>query len=130
MVGFYPYIRTNNPVHSKKSFELCYRALMDSYNCNLIMIEHPEEFLNLLSSLPYISIEEKSKDTEPLASFEHPEEAVYFFGNIKYGRPSYWFNNVVAKVHIPTPVHDAPLYGFQAASIVLNDRYIKNGTTI
>jgi hypothetical protein len=124
LIAFYPSPETNG--QNRYIIDCTYRALKDTYRCNIMVISDPKEANELMTFIPIIAIEEENKNTQALANFEHPEKAAYLVGNSQYRWPSYWFNNVVAKVHIPTPVHDAPLYGFQAASIVLNDRYIKN----
>lgn len=105
-----------------------YLALSWTYTCNVIVAKSPIGLPNL-HSLPYIAIEQKTANTIPLQSFEHPEKAVYYVGNSKWSHPSYWAKTDMA-VHIDVPELEHPLYGCQAAAIVLNDRYIKNGTSI
>lgn len=59
---------------------------------------------------------------ESLIDFEHPEDAVYIFGN------AYKSNLDIAKriVHIPTP-KSVDVFARDAAAMVLYDRMIKNG---
>lgn len=128
LVAFYPFPETD--YRTRSAFEVCYAALMDAYQCDIMIINDPKEANALMNFVPIVAIEEENKNTQPLAEFEHPEKVAYLVGNTTYRWPSYWFDDVVAHVHIPTPTFDAPLYGFQAASIVLHDRYMKNGAGI
>jgi hypothetical protein len=97
----------------------------------------PKEFLPI-AGYSYVAIEEKTAFTTHIKDFVHPKKAVYIVGNSKYRWPSGHID-VQYKVHLPnagpTPTPEGvwrhhPLYGFQAASIVLNDRIIKHGTNI
>lgn len=133
LLGLYETIGTN-----KSFMSSTYLALSWTYNCNVLIVNDPKELPNL-HSLPYVAIEEKTSTTTNVVDFVHPKKAVYLIGNPKYSHPSYWANADYS-VHIDVPKSDYnqygcestshPLYGCQAAAIVLNDRYIKNGKNI
>lgn len=122
MVGFYPFPETT-PVN-KKAYEMPYRALFDSYICCVQMIDKPEELAFTRS--PIVVIEERTNNPAQvnLVDFQHPERCTYIVGNSIYRWPSAKFDSI-ARVYIDTPAFDRPLYGSQAAAIVLQDRYQK-----
>lgn len=125
LVAFYPSPETTP--ENKQDMHLAYSVVSSTYNCNYQLITEPEEALDL-HCYPYVAIEEKNQYTTPLNDFIHPEKAVYVVGNSKYRWPSGWID-VDHKVHIPVP-NNEPLYGHQAATIVLHERYMKHGTSL
>lgn len=127
VVGLWPSPETQNEVW-RDVFRLSYFALVGTYDISLQLITDPKEALNL-SSNTSVAIQQQTKDTVPLADFVHPETVVYYVGNSKYPFPAYHFNTDHA-VHIPVPVMEEPLYGYQAAAIALHDRYMKNGANL
>lgn len=126
VVGLYPSPETDDT--NRDFMWNTFLALSWTYNCNVILARDPKEVINL-RALPQIGVEQKTAYTIPLQDFEHPETAVYYVGNSQHSHPSYWAETDRA-VHIDVPALEHPLYGCQAAAIVLHDRYIKNGTGI
>lgn len=122
VVGFYPYPEA---LLNERAFEAPYEALMATYGINWQLIDSPDELA--WKSLPIIAVEEPTKhpDQVCIEDFEHPRDCIYIVGNTKHRWPSAWFD-VDHRVYIPGPKWDAPLYGSQAMSIVLYDRYKKN----
>lgn len=127
VIGMYPSPETTPEI---KTFIDRIFSTFNYYGANVQVISDPAEAMNL-SSLPHVSVELPGQHTKSLPSFVHPEKAVYLFGNSKYRNLGHWFDNVEHRVHIPMPDYgEDGIYGFQAASIVLNDRYIKNGSDL
>jgi len=64
----------------------------------------------------------------PLDKFDHPEEAVYIFGNAKQGNRDVVDRHGGYVVHIPTP-KQVDIFGINAAAIVLADRERKRNVS-
>lgn len=77
------------------------------------------------TKISYVAVEQENKHTVPMSEFVHPEKAAYVVGNNDYQFPSFWCD-ASHRVHIDVPHMKEPLYGDQAAVIILNDRYMKN----
>lgn len=74
---------------------------------------------------PVICSEEGEID---LTDFEHPTNALYIFGNTNYSPFNRFANEKnVKSVRFSTPTGKSTIWGHQAASIVLYDRYLKDG---
>ena len=126
VIGFYPCPETvsaNKPL-TRWHFE----ALHYTYGVTVQLLDDPGQILPF-NKTPIVAVEQKNSSTIPIESFAHPEQAVYVVGNNSYSHPSFWFD-AEYRVHIDVPAMDHPLYGDQAASIILHDRYMKNGKSI
>lgn len=122
LIGFYPAPEVRNK-DLRDFTDACFRSLCCTYDCNMQIVEHPSQVFDL-RALPYISIEEKTPYTLPVQDFTHPKRGVYIVGNSIYSHPSGWCEPQY-RVHIDVPYINHPLYGFQAAAIVLHDREVK-----
>lgn len=123
LIALWPNPETNP--RTIETWEYNYRALQATYRLNLQIISDPSLIMDL-HTIPSVAIEQKAKGTVPLQDFVHPDKAVYYVGNSKFTHPSYWAMTDFA-IHIEAPeLYDHPLYGHQAAAIVLHDRYLKN----
>lgn len=84
-----------------------------------------DEVLELYPSLPKIYITETGDI--PLSEFEHPKDALYIFGKGNYSP----FNNLSKKgdysVRIEIPAKKDLLLATNCATVILYDRFIKNG---
>jgi hypothetical protein len=124
IVGFFPLPETTE--HNVKQMGMEYDALGLAYGVTCQLIRLPEYMLPA-AGRPIVVIEE---DAETLITdFVHPREAVYITGNSAHRYPSRHFP-ATYRVRVSVPFPDRPLYGSQATAIVLNDRYMKNGTDI
>ncbi len=123
LIALWPYPETNPGTIAVWEFN--YRALFSTYKLNLQIVSEPDLTMDL-HTIPSVAIEQKTKNTIPIQDFVHPEKAVYYVGNSKYSHPSHWAKTDFS-VHIEAPsMYEHPLYGHQAAAIVLHDRYLKN----
>ena len=59
-----------------------------------------------------------------LENFEHPKDALYLFNRTSGGSI---INNPEHSIRIETKLNKGMLWGHQAASIILYDRFLKNG---
>ncbi|MGI9251039.1 MAG: hypothetical protein ACR2PR_07550 [Pseudohongiellaceae bacterium] len=121
VIGFYPNPETN--AYNIQLFEWHYRALHFTYRVNVQMVSAPAQITDLFGGA-IVAIEE-DPDAVPIEDFEHPDQAVYIAGNSLYQFPSQ-FTRCTHVVQIPVPDPEHPLYGSQAAAIVLNDRRMKH----
>ena len=122
VIGFYPYPETtswNRPLTEGR-----FRALHFTYGVNIRLIKSPDEIM-FSTEITYVAVEQKNKYSIPLSEFIHSDRAAYIVGNSTYQFPSFWCD-VNSRVHIDVPHMKAPLYGDQAAVIILNDRYYKD----
>ena len=124
VVGLYPSPETDET--NMDFMWWTYLALSWTYGCNVVLAKSPQEVPNL-HALPYIAVEQKTHQSTALKDFIHPPAAVYLVGNSKWSHPSYWAKADMA-IHLDVPYVEHPLYGCQAAAIVLNDRYIQNAS--
>ncbi len=88
--------------------------------------ESIEKTINLNNNLTVVFCHEDAE--HDLIDFEHPKDALYVFGKANYSP----FNNLhktydSTSVKIQTNVNKGMLWPHQAASIILYDRFIKNG---
>ena len=122
LIGFYPYPETN-PANAKV-FEQHYLSLHFTYQVNVQVVRDPAEIFPGFEGA-IVSIQEGDHSHE-LEDFVHPEQCIYVAGNSMYQYPAD-FMHTDYQVRIQVPAPDHPLYGDQAAAIVLNDRRLKNG---
>lgn len=112
---------------NREIWEWQFRALRSTYGINLQIVYDPKDWMDL-HTIPSCAIQQKSEGFESveIRDFIHPPRCVYYVGNSKYTHPAYNMKTDFI-VHIEAPeMYAHPLYGHQAASIVLHDRYIKN----
>jgi len=123
VVAFWPYPETTPA--NKQAFALDYNALSVVYGVGVQMVDFPSEEL-FFNSSPLIAVEEWTNNPTAVAlkDFEHPINATYIIGNSQYRWPSGHYD-VAHKVYFRTP-NLVPLYGHQAAAIILQDRCEKN----
>ena len=86
-----------------------------------------DEIFDKYADLPAVFIDEKA--TTSLVDFEHPEDCMYVFGKAGYS-PLAFRREGDYSVYIPTPNMAGGMWASQAAAIILNDRYVKNGINI
>lgn len=122
VVGFYPCPETTS--NNRGLTESHYRALYLTYGVSIRLVETPEE-IKFSTKITYVAVEQENKSSIPMREFVHPDKAAYVVGNSTYQFPSFWCD-VSYRVHIDVPHMAKPLYGDQAAVIILNDRYMKN----
>lgn len=61
-----------------------------------------------------------------LVDFKHPEDALYLFGRTSRDLfPAY--GHIYPSLRVETPVTKGMIWGHQAASIIMYDRFLKNG---
>lgn len=124
MLALYP--MPEGKTHAR-FFLLNYSALVEPYQAALHLCEKPSQLMNLFT-LPYISLEMKSKYTTSIEEIELPEKAVYVVGNTKCPLPC----NIITppevlRVHIDTlPLPEGSdlewtMYGHQALAIALHE---------
>ena len=121
VVGFYSYPETID--QGKLAFTQQYEALSWTFGISYQIIKHPEEVFPF-GERTVVGIQEDAEIE--LQDFIHPEGGtVYITGNSAYRYPSKKFK-IDKTVRIAVPKIDHPLYGCQATSIVLYNRYMKN----
>lgn len=118
VLGFYPC--PESTLHNKQLTNYHYRALRSTYGVTVGILHDPSR-IHFLKGISYIAVEQKTDTSISLKDFVHPERAVYVVGNSQYQHPSFWMEEDY-RVHIDVPHMDEPLYGDQAAAIVLQDR--------
>lgn len=129
IVGFYPNPETENDEVRRYSFACHYRALAISYKVNVQLIDEFEDMTLEETDRPFISVEERREKTKfgsnaELKDFTHPKDAIYLFGNSIYQYPSDHFKvSIIISIRTPKV---SPLYGDQAAAMVLYDRVNKS----
>lgn len=84
-----------------------------------------EDGLALCDGLVQVFVDEKGET--PLAEFEHPENAVYILGKASTSTKMH-YGAGQKSVRVETPLNSGMLWSHQAISIVLYDRFMKNGS--
>jgi len=108
--------------YNQKLTEARLRALQCTYGCEFDIFAHPHKVF-FTPGWPIVSLE-VSPGAQPLDTFVHPEQCYYIAGNTQFERLSEWIH-VDYKIVLPVPHPDHPLYGDQALSITLHDRFVK-----
>jgi len=75
--------------------------------------------------IPIVICDERGENN--LVDFKHPADVMYLFSRTS---KSLMGNYDYPTLKIPTPNNKGTLWGHQAASIILYDRYIKNGNIV
>ena len=120
LIAFYPY---PEKFHPENEVQQRLKGIAATFMIDIQIVNHPEELISL-PDIPIVSIEERrDNQSVDVRLFEHPRECVYIVGNSVYEYPSDYFN-VTSKVSIALPTGH-PLYGDQAAAVILTDRTYK-----
>lgn len=124
VVGFLPWPEVERIPNHHYVFNIHYKALAATFRTAWAMVEAPEE-IEFNDERPVICVEEdRDNNTQNILEFAHPFDAVYIVGNAKYEFPSDHIRHDYA-VHIPTKDRREPMYGHQAAAIVLFHRQMQ-----
>lgn len=123
-MGMYPTPETTP--ENRKHMDQTFRALACTYSASMEVIDDPKQQMPI--HVTRVAVEE-SADSIDLQDFIHPTRCAYYVGNSDYPSPSEWCKaDYIIRISVPVAEH--PLYGQQALAIVLNDRYIKNGSKL
>ena len=127
IVGFYATPEDESEVQRQYT-QRHFAAVGYAYGLAIQIVESPDQII--LDRRPIVCVEERRSATEiiDLGSFDHPQDAIYVFGNSDYRYPGDWLP-CQSRVCIDTPMTNHPLYGNQAAAIVLYDRFTRKLTT-
>lgn len=125
LIGFMPWPEVERVSQDQHYvYNIHYKALAATFRTAWALVRDPEE-IEFNDDRPVISIEEdRDNNTENIHTFQHPFDAVYICGNAKYEYPSDHIKCDHA-IHIPTKDRREPMYGHQAAAIVLFHRQMQ-----
>lgn len=120
LLFFYPHEGPMGDMYDPRYVETLCNSLAMTYRTSVQVMDNPEEAF--LPQMPIVSMEE-GRGTS-IEDFEHPDKAIYCFGNSEFPFPSDWVDpDHVVSISVPNP--KIPLYGMTAAAIVLHDRFMK-----